>query len=163
MSNQLLRDIDAMSMAHSLEVRVPLLDVPLIELSLSLPPSVKLEKGGGVGDPFRATYRSTGSKRILIDSGLKKGFLRDGIDLQPKRGFTMPFYGWLRGPLREVMEEALSDRAVRQRGLFSTTQVGKVRKDFLAGKTEWYFSWLLMMIELWCREVLDGIYRGRAL
>ena len=162
-SNQLLRDIDAMSMAHSLEVRVPLLDVPLIELSLSLPPSVKLEKGGGVGDPFRATYRSTGSKRILIDSGLKKGFLRDGIDLQPKRGFTMPFYGWLRGPLREVMEEALSDRAVRQRGLFSTTQVGKVRKDFLAGKTEWYFSWLLMMIELWCREVLDGIYRGRAL
>lgn len=161
-SNQLLRDIDVMSMAHSLEVRVPLLDVPLIELSLSLPPSVKLEKGGGVGDPFQATYRSTGSKRVLIDSGLKKGFLRDGIDLQPKKGFTMPFYGWLRGPLREVMEDTLSDQAVRQRGLFSTTQVGKVRKDFLAGKTEWYFSWLLMITELWCREVLDGIYKGRA-
>jgi len=161
-NNQLLRDIDAMSMAHSLEVRVPLLDVPLIELSLSLPPSVKLEKEGGAGDPFRATYRSTGSKRILIDAGLKKGFLREGIDLQPKRGFTMPFYGWLRGPLREVMEDALSDRAIRHRGLFRSTQVMKVRKDFLAGKTEWYFSWLLMMIELWCRELLDSTDQGRA-
>jgi len=161
-NNQLLRDIDAMSMAHSLEVRVPLLDVPLIDLSLSLPPSVKLEKEGGGSDAFRATYRSTGSKRILIDAGLKKGFLRDGIDLQPKRGFTMPFYGWLRGPLREVMVDALSERTVRQRGLFRTTQVQKACGDFLAGKTEWYFPWLLMMIELWHREVLDGIPQGRA-
>jgi asparagine synthase (glutamine-hydrolysing) len=161
-NNQLLRDIDTMSMAHSLEVRVPFLDVPLIDLSLSLPAAVKLEKDGGVGDPFRATYRSTGSKRILIDAGLKKGFLREGIDLQPKRGFTMPFYGWLRGPLREVMEDTLSERTVRQRGLFRTTQVEKARRDFSAGKTEWYFSWLLMMIELWCREVLDGIPQERA-
>jgi len=161
-NNQLLRDIDAMSMAHSLEVRVPLLDVPLIDLSLSLPPGVKLEKDGGVGDPFRATYRSTGSKRILIDAGLKKGFLREGIDLQPKRGFTMPFYGWLRGALREVMVETLSERTVRQRGLFRTTQVQKVCGDFLAGKTEWYFPWLLMMIELWYREVLERIPQERA-
>ena len=161
-NNQLLRDIDATSLAHSLEVRVPLLDVPLIDLSLSLPPSVKLEKEGGGSDAFRATYRSTGSKRILIDAGLKKGFLRDGIDLQPKRGFTMPFYGWLRGPLREVMVDALSERTVRQRGLFRTTQVQKACGDFLAGKTEWYFPWLLMMIELWHREVLDGIPQERA-
>ena len=161
-NNQLLRDIDATSLAHSLEVRVPLLDVPLIDLSLSLPPSVKLEKEGGGSDAFRATYRSTGSKRILIDAGLKKGFLRDGIDLQPKRGFTMPFYGWLRGPLREVMVDALSERTVRQRGLFRTTQVQKACGDFLAGKTEWYFPWLLMMIELWHREVLDGIPQEKA-
>jgi asparagine synthase (glutamine-hydrolysing) len=161
-NNQLLRDIDATSLAHSLEVRVPLLDVPLVDLSLSLPPSVKLEKEGGGSDPFRATYRSTGSKRILIDAGLKKGFLRDGIDLQPKRGFTMPFYGWLRGPLREVMEDALSDRTIRERGLFSIAQVEKVRESFLAGKTEWYFSWLLMVTEIWCREVLDRIPRVSA-
>jgi asparagine synthase (glutamine-hydrolysing) len=161
-SNQLLRDIDAMSMAHSLEVRVPLLDVPLVELSLSLPPNVKLEREDGGGDPFRATYRSTGSKRILIDAGLKKGFLREGIDLQRKRGFTMPFYSWLRGPLREVMVEALSERTVRQRGLFRATQVQKVCEDFLTGKKEWYFPWLLMMIELWHREVLDGIPQRRA-
>jgi asparagine synthase (glutamine-hydrolysing) len=151
-----------MSMAHSLEVRVPLLDVPLIDLSLSLPTSAKLEKDGGRGDPFQVTYRSTGSKRILIDAGLRKGFLRDGIDLQPKRGFTMPFYGWLRGPLREVMEETLSDRAVRERGLFRTEQVAKVRKRFLSGKSEWYYSWLLMVTEIWCREILDEIDGGGA-
>src|SRR6185436_12945347 len=68
LANQLLRDIDAVSMAHSLEVRVPYLDPVVVDTALSLPDSAKL---GDVSDadPFGQTYRQTGAKRVLIDVG----------------------------------------------------------------------------------------------
>jgi asparagine synthase (glutamine-hydrolysing) len=87
--NQLLRDIDAVSMAHSLEVRVPFLDPPLIDLALSLPSGTKLGNPVPGGRRGAASYRDTGAKRILIDAG--KGLLPEGMDLQGKRGFGMPF------------------------------------------------------------------------
>ena len=151
--NQLLRDIDAVSMAHSLEVRVPFLDPHLIDLALSLPSGAKL------GDPARpdrrdaVTYRDTGAKRILIDAG--KGLLPEGMDLQRKRGFAMPFGSWLKGPLRDVLEDALSPASIRARGLFDPRAVEGVLEDFLRGRCDWARPWLLMMTELWCRETLD--------
>ncbi|TFH30945.1 MAG: asparagine synthase (glutamine-hydrolyzing), partial [Deltaproteobacteria bacterium] len=151
--NQLLRDIDAVSMAHSLEVRVPFLDPELINLALSLPSDVKLggpphRKHSGTG-----TYRETGAKRILIDAG--KGLLPEGMDLQGKRGFGMPFGSWLNGPLRDVFEDALSLAAVRKRGFFEAGAVKSIKENFLRRRTDWARPWLLMMTELWCREVLD--------
>lgn len=151
--NQLLRDIDAVSMAHSLEVRVPFLDPPLIDLALSLPSGAKL------GDPVRpgrrdaVTYRETGAKRILIDAG--RGFLPEGMDLQGKRGFAMPFGSWLKGPLRDVLEDALSPASTRARGLFDPRAVAGLLGDFLRDRCDWARPWLLMMTELWCRETLD--------
>ncbi len=69
-ANQLLRDIDAVSMAHSLEVRVPYLDVAVADTALSLPDSSKLGDLEGVSRPEMNTYRSTGAKRVLIDAGI---------------------------------------------------------------------------------------------
>ena len=100
-SNQLLRDIDAVSMAHSLEIRVPYLDHVVTDTALSLPDHAKLGNVSSLSAPEEATYRETGSKRILIDVG--KPLLRKNFDLQPKRGFAMPFEAWLKGPLREVL------------------------------------------------------------
>lgn len=151
--NQLLRDIDAVSMAHSLEVRVPFLDPLLTDLALSLPRNAKLGSLSGVTNPETASYRETGTKKILVDAC--EGLLPPDIDKQPKRGFAMPFDAWLKGPLREVFDDALSPESVKKRGFFDEVAVTKLKENFLVGKGSWPQPWLLMMIELWCREVLD--------
>ena len=152
--NQLLRDIDAVSMAHSLEVRVPLLDHPIVELALSLPDDTKLGDISKISSAFES-YRKTGAKKILIDSF--KDLLPEDIDLQEKRGFGMPFEIWLKGPLKDIMEDALSSESVRKRGFFEVDTVQRLKKQFYRGKVSWAQIWLLMIIELWCREVLDNL------
>jgi asparagine synthase (glutamine-hydrolysing) len=154
-NNQLLRDIDAMSMAHSLEVRVPFLDVPLLDLSLSMPSSAKLGNTAQIANAYQATYRASGSKKILVDAGKKMGILREDIDLQPKRGFTFPMEYWLKDELRDVMDDTLCSASIRARGLLSPEEVNRVRQQFLDGKIHWTQPWLLMVIELWCRDILD--------
>jgi len=157
LTNQLLRDIDAVSMAHSLEVRVPYLDLELVDTVLSLPDVAKL---GDVraDDPYGRTYRDTGAKRVLIDVG--RQWLPRDFDVQPKRGFAMPFTAWLRGPLRDVFDDTVNGPAARRRGLLEPSGVERVRDRFRRGEAPWPEPWLLMMLELWCREVLDAA--GRA-
>lgn len=153
--NQLLRDIDAVSMAHSLEVRVPFLDPILTDLALSLPREAKLGSLVGVPNPETASYRDTGTKRVLVDAGM--GLLPPGMDRQAKRGFDMPLDTWMRGALRDVFDDALSPVTVKKRGLFDEMAVSQLREDFLAGRCGWPQPWLLMMTEIWCREVLDQL------
>ena len=153
-NNQLLRDIDAVSMAHSLEVRVPYLDVPLVDLALSLPLSSKIGKLDNGINPYQASYREIGSKRVLIDAGRKLGLLPHDIDRQPKRGFGMPFDEWLRGPLRDVLEDTLSGEATRKRGVFDVNEVEQLKKGFFDLKIGWASPWLLMITELWFRKTV---------
>jgi len=155
-NNQLLRDIDVMSMAHSLEVRVPFLDVPLLDLALSMPPSSKLGNAAEIDNAYQATYRSSGSKKILVDAGKKMGILREDIDLQPKRGFTFPMEFWLKDELRDVLEDTLSSDSTRKRGLLSVEEVGRIKQLFLDEKIHWTQPWLLMVLELWCRDLLGS-------
>jgi len=151
--NQLLRDIDAMSMAHSLEVRVPFLDPAVADLALSLPDRAKLDPDP---DPLNApgSYRASGVKRALV--GMAAPLLPPDFASRPKRGFMMPLAAWLRGPLAEAAADALSPASVARRGLLDPAAVQAVARDFAEGRTGWPFPWLLMMTELWCREVLDG-------
>jgi asparagine synthase (glutamine-hydrolysing) len=151
-TNQLLRDIDAASMAHSLEVRVPYLDPIVADIALSLPDAAKMST---TPDSFSGagSYRELGTKRILLDIG--KHLLPKGFDTKPKRGFGMPFASWLKGPLRGVMHETLSETQVKKRGLLNAEAVSLVKDQFLAGTIEWPQPWLLMMIELWASEILD--------
>ena len=69
----------------------------------------------------------------------------------------MPFNSWLKGPLRDVLLDTLSEQSVMKRGLLDAHAVAGVRDQFLSGVCEWPQPWLLMMIELWAREVLDKI------
>ena len=151
-TNQLLRDIDAVSMSHSLEVRVPYLDTELVNIALSLPDETKLNSNYA---PTRVqdTYRATGAKRILIDVG--RPYLPKNFDVQPKRGFAMPFGSWLKGPLKEVFLETLSESCIRRRGWFEPKAVAGIKEGFLAGKQSWPQPWLIMMTELWATQVLD--------
>lgn len=154
-NNQLLRDTDAVASAHSLEVRVPFLDPYVVDTALSLPDTAKVQHEAVYPLNHRATYRETGAKRILID--IAKPLLPKGFDHQPKRGFSMPFASWLKGPMKDVFMDALSDDATRQRGLLNVEGVSNIRDEFLDGRRGWAQPWLLMVLELWCRYVLDGV------
>lgn len=151
-TNQLLRDIDAVSMSHSLEVRVPYLDPVVADAALSLPDSAKLSTlpnarlGAG-------SYRQSGIKRILQD--IAKPRLMDGFDMLTKRGFGMPFASWMKGPLKDVLHDSLSEERVRRRGLLEPGAVADVKLRFAAGSQDWSRPWLLMILELWLQEVLD--------
>ncbi len=150
LQNQLLRDVDAVSMAHSLEVRVPLLDTGIVDFALALPDSAKLGAHAGA-DP---TYAQSGAKRILIDA--TRDLLPPDLLTKPKRGFSLPHDAWLRGPLRDILEETTGRDAVRSRGLFDPVRVDATRRAFLSGSGSWALPWTLMMTELWCRTVLDA-------
>jgi asparagine synthase (glutamine-hydrolysing) len=155
LGNQLLRDTDTCSMAHSLEVRVPFLDQAVANMALSLPISSKLSSFREFSKPENISYRESGTKKILVDAGLKMGLIRKDIVDQPKRGFTMPFTPWLKGPLNEYLEDALSHESIRSRGIFNLKEVDRIKQDFYNANTSWVFPWLLMVIELWARQVID--------
>lgn len=153
-TNQLLRDIDAVSMYNSLEVRVPYLDTEIVNLALSIPDNTKLHSI--CNNSENITYRESGAKRILIDIGKK--LLPKDFDLQPKRGFNMPFNAWLHGSLNEILDDTLSSNVIHERNLFDYNYVKTIKERFNSNKIGWTQPWLLMMIELWHRNVIDGDY-----
>ncbi len=152
--NQLLRDIDVTSMYHSLEVRVPYLDPEIVLLGLSLSDQAKLSNPRALQLPGPHTYDNIGAKRILID--IARDLLPAGFENQVKRGFSLPFGEWLKGPIKSVLDETLSESAVSSRGLLNPVAVRQVHRDFNSGVVGWSHPWLLMMIELWCRRFLDN-------
>jgi asparagine synthase (glutamine-hydrolysing) len=157
--NQLLRDIDCTSMAGSLEVRVPFLDPIIADIAFSLPRDTKLHPDGA---PLTASasYNGSGVKRVLVD--VAREFLPpDFFSRRGKRGFSLPFGDWLKGPLRPVLDHTLSATTVRRRGLFDPSTVNDIREQFINGQRAWNGPWLLMMIELWMQDLFDrpGPYR----
>lgn len=157
--NQLLRDIDAVSMAHSIEIRVPYLDMKLVDLALSLPSSAKWSNLAAGVNPYTASYRETGSKRILFQIGSE--FLPPDMDRQKKRGFSLPLASWLKNELRDCVNDILSDQSLRKRGLFDADAIKDITSGFFEGKAGWPSVWLPFITELWCREVLDKTIQPR--
>lgn len=151
--NQLLRDMDAVSMIHSLELRVPFLDPAVADAALSLPDSAKLGDTSRLSSEYLQSYRDSGAKRILLDIGKK--YLPPDFDRKPKRGFGMPFGTWMQGALRDVVEDTLSDKTTKDRGILDVDAVRSVRGRAYDSSTIWMQPWLLMILELWCRQVVD--------
>jgi len=135
MHDLLLRDNDQMSMAHALEVRVPLLDHVLVEYVMGLPDERKSPNGT--------------PKSLLVES--LNGRLPPEVVNRPKRGFTLPFEPWMRGAMREFCEERLSAERVAARGIFDPSEVRRLWRTFLAGGREvtWSRLWLLVALEEW--------------
>ena len=131
--NTLLRDTDQMSMANSLEVRVPFLDHCLVETVLALPGRHKAN--GHVPKP-------------LLVRALPRP-LPDGIVRRQKQGFTLPFDRWLRGPLRAEVEATLRCRCAPLAGVLREEGVNQVWQDFLAGRQSWSRPWALYVLKKW--------------
>jgi asparagine synthase (glutamine-hydrolysing) len=138
MASTLLRDTDTVSMARSLEVRVPLLDTPLVEFVGSLPDRAR---------------RQPGVQKALLVQALGD-LLPQEILAQRKRTFTLPWEEWLRGPLRARMEASFSDLAPSLVQQLRPGGVPSVWTDFLAGKTTWSRPWSLYVLNEWCRQHL---------
>jgi asparagine synthase (glutamine-hydrolysing) len=141
----LLPKVDRMSMAVSLEVRVPYLDEDLADYVLALPGAHKV----GLNEGKKVLRRV--ARRLLPAQILRR----------PKQGFDVPIGAWLRGSLREPMTDLLSEAAVRRRGLFRPEVVGRWVREHLAdepGRGE--ALWLLLALEGWMSRVLDA--RGGA-
>ncbi len=155
MTHRLLRDMDAMSMAHSLEVRVPLLDHRLVEFAYALPGYYKYPPGATArGGEREGTYRQMGAKRILIDS--VRDLLPVGFEDRPKTGFVLPMASWMQGALRPAVEDLLGPASVRRRGLFRPEAVAGLLAGFRRGAVAWPQVWALAALELWQRQVLDA-------
>ena len=142
MGSQLLRDADAASMAHSLEVRVPFLDVEVAEFAWGLPGDSKLASGdpdGGIP-----------GKRVLIEA--VRDLLPDWTWKGPKRGFTLPFAAWLRGPLRDLAADMLADRGFGASGILDPAGIAEARRELLAGKVgRWPRVWSVLVLGFWWR------------
>jgi len=142
---QILRDTDAASMAHSLEIRVPLLDVDLAEYVYGLPQDAKLAPA--------STGAAPAGKRILIDA--LRDVLPEWTWRKPKRGFTLPFGEWLRGPMRGLVDDILIDPGFRGDGLLDEIEVQREWRTFLAGQgTHWSVVWTTLMLKLWWYDAL---------
>ena len=135
-----LRDTDVMSMAHSLEVRVPFVDHHVVEFVCGLPSGWEKKWGH--------------PKRLL------KASLRDvippEISARRKQGFVLPMAKWMKEDLREIMEDALSEESLRRRGIFSPKEVRRLYTRFKEGKSAYPLIWFLTVLELWLREMLDA-------
>jgi asparagine synthase (glutamine-hydrolysing) len=139
--HELLMKQDQMSMAASLESRVPFLDHKLIEFAANLPSRMKIRRG-----------RTT--KYILRES--MKGTLPEEILARPKMGFPVPVGAWFRGAFRTVVDEyVLSPRSLA-RGLFDEGFVRRLVNAHQAGERHDERLWSLVNLEIWMRRFLDG-------
>lgn len=149
--NQLLRDVDAMSMACSLEVRVPFLDPDFADIAMSLPDDAKI----GKSDPTApaGSYGAEGIKRVLLDVG--EDLLFGGFASRPKRGFNMPVGAWLSGPLKERLHDVLSPTAIAQDGILEPGFITAQLKLFEDGAVPPSSIWTFFAISLWMHQVFS--------
>jgi asparagine synthase (glutamine-hydrolysing) len=126
MRNQLLRDTDQMSMAHSIEVRVPLLDDRFVDTALAVP----------------ASMRNRGEKALLQRAA--------GINTSgPKRGFTLPFEAWMRGPLHGWTREAVLSDRLPLGWLVDRPGRERLWSAFEDGRVHWSRPWAVAVLRAW--------------
>ena len=138
MVSTLLRDTDGMSMARSLEVRVPLLDTALIEFVCSLPDEARQRRGK--------------QKALLVEA--LRDLLPEEILGEHKKTFTLPWEEWLRGPLRPRLEASFAELAPALAPHLRAEGVRAVWAAFCEGKTSWSRPWSLYVLNEWCRRHL---------
>src|ERR1051326_5116910 len=135
MSNTSLRNTDAMSMAHSLEVRVPFVDTKLVDYVLSLPGAWKLD------------HRP---KPLLADA--LADFLPRDFLARPKMGFTLPFEKWLQNDLRTEVASVLEDTSALSAPALKAKAVQGLWRNFLEKPRAvgWSRPWSLYVLAKWC-------------
>jgi asparagine synthase (glutamine-hydrolysing) len=135
MLNTLLRDSDSMSMAHGLEIRVPLIDHRLARSVLALPGWWKMD--------FKTP------KPLLVRA--LHGELPESVVHRSKKGFTLPFEEWLRDDLRAPVQDCLNAiNSTALGSLISERAARRVFVDFLEGRTSWTRPWSLYVLQSWC-------------
>jgi asparagine synthase (glutamine-hydrolysing) len=131
---------DKTSMAANLEVRVPFLNRQMIEFTARMPPDLKLR----------------GFKRKYILKRALESLLPHEVVWRKKAGFGAPIRSWLRGALRPLVDELLSDEVITKRGLFRPEEVRRLIDHNLAGREDYNLQvFQLLNLELWQRQFMD--------
>jgi asparagine synthase (glutamine-hydrolysing) len=138
--NTLLRDTDSVSMSHSLEVRVPLLDHVLVETVARLPQAAKQRRGQ--------------NKALLVDA--LRTLLPKEVLGQRKRTFTFPWERWLRGALAPRIRAGLANLSPSLAAHLDAQTVRAVWLAFEAAHTNWSRPWSLYVLNEWCRRNLEA-------
>jgi len=138
MHDVLLRDSDQMSMAHGLELRVPLLDHRLVEYVMALRDEIK--RPGDV------------PKRLLVES-LDPALPAECVR-RPKQGFVLPFDSWMKGELRSFCEHHLGPQGLAGRGIVRAGAVSGIWRAYLDGhrSTSWSRPWTLVALNAWLEQ-----------
>jgi asparagine synthase (glutamine-hydrolysing) len=137
---------DKASMAHGIEVRVPLLDPDLVAFAATLPPSLKQR-----GREGKALF-----KRAM------EPLLPHDVIYRPKTGFGVPLRRWLTNELREMVRDTLSESALRRRGWFDPGRVRSLIEANEAGRVDAsYLIFGLLCLEIWCGLFLERTVVGR--
>jgi asparagine synthase (glutamine-hydrolysing) len=140
MVNTLLRDTDAVSMANSLEVRVPFLDHRLVEFVARLPKGDKSVDGV--------------PKALLVEA--LSDVLPDDVVGQAKRTFTLPWDLWLRGPLGVRISQDLANLAPQLMQYMNLRAARGVWQNFVIGQTNWSRPWSLYVLNAWISRHVAG-------
>lgn len=142
----ILTKVDRASMAHALEVRVPLLDHKLVEWISGLPACFKLHRGEG---------------KYLFKNALRK-YLPDEILWRPKMGFAVPLAGWFRGPLRQRVRDAVLGPVMADADIFDMGFVRQLVDQHQSGARDNSAAlWALLMFESYQRNILGNQPRTR--
>jgi asparagine synthase (glutamine-hydrolysing) len=139
LADDLVSKVDVTSMAHSVEVRSPLLDTELMSWAATLPPALKGTRREG--------------KRLLREAA--RPWVDADILDRPKQGFAVPVADWLRGPMRSLCEDALLDPEARARDLFVPREVEALLREHRDGRDRAQQLWAMLMLELWFRTCVD--------
>ena len=140
-----LTKVDRMSMAHSIESRVPLLDNEVIDFAATLPAHFKIKNG----------------RRKHILKQTLQPLLPAGILDRRKQGFGVPLGNWFRGGLTGLFSDVLDAPRTRQRGYFEPRFVTRLLREHLSGQRDHALRlWQLLVFELWHRQYLDTAVVG---
>jgi asparagine synthase (glutamine-hydrolysing) len=145
--NDILTKVDRMSMAHSIEVREPLLDHKLVEFAATIPPELKLN----------------GNNTKYIFKRAMQGIVPDESLNRPKRGFAVPLSRWFRGQLGPFVRDLLLSRASIERGIFRKSYVERLIGMNDRGRAMDLQLWTMITFELWCGRFIDESASSRAI
>lgn len=133
---RVLLKVDRASMYHSLEVRVPLLDLEVVRFAMRVSPSACMTQ-----NEDKAVLRALIERRIpQVPSS------------SPKRGFTLPVAGWLRGPLKGLVHDMLLVPEPQPAGLFKRGELDRMYKEHLCGRDRTLPLWAALSLQLWWHE-----------
>jgi asparagine synthase (glutamine-hydrolysing) len=136
----ILTKVDRMSMAHSIESRVPLLDNEVIEFAAALPADLKIRNGR--------------RKHLLKEVAAR--MLPPALVDRPKQGFAVPLGTWFRGGLRTLFADTLLSRSALERGYFDPRFIRRLVDEHLRGRRDHTLRlWQLVVFERWHRLYLD--------
>jgi asparagine synthase (glutamine-hydrolysing) len=137
----ILTKVDRASMAHALEVRVPLLDHQLVEWISGLPPEMKLKGSEG---------------KYIFKKSMEK-YLPHDILYRKKQGFAVPLASWFRGPLRERVQQALLGPALADTGMFNQDYLRELVEQHLSGRRDYSAPiWTLLMFEAFLKKEMQA-------